>query len=217
MRLEAVSVSHSYDGRRLVLDGVDLAVESGETVALMGPSGSGKTTLLSILGLLLEPTSGSIRLDDETIPGSQGGRSEIRTRDMAWVFQTVNVIGHRNALDNAALGLLARGVDRESATSMALSALAEVGMGGFADTRVTELSGGELQRVCIARALAVNPGFMFADEPTGQLDRSTSEQVLGALIGARPEETALIVATHDQAVADRCSRTIRIVDGRLTA
>jgi len=212
--LRAEGVSHRYGTGPLVLDQVDISVASGEAVALMGPSGSGKTTLLSIMGLLTRPSSGVVTVDGDTLP--QRGRTQdaARAELFSWVFQTVNILGQRTATDNAALGLLARGVARSSATERADTALSAVGLVGRNRSLVSELSGGELQRVCIARAMAATPRFVLADEPTGQLDHATSELVVDAMWDARHPDTALIIATHDPMVAERCDRVVHLMGGR---
>lgn len=211
--LQVGDVSHRYGKGPLVLDHVDVVVESGEAVALMGPSGSGKTTLLSIMGLLTRPVSGSVAVDGSRLP-RRGRRLDVARAELfSWVFQTVNVLGQRTATDNAALGLLARGVPRSRAADRANTALAAVGLADRNRDDVTELSGGELQRVCIARAMAATPRFVLADEPTGQLDHATSELVVDALWEARHSDTALVIATHDPMVAERCDRVIRLADG----
>ncbi len=208
-------VWHRYGSGPWVLEGLDLEVGAGEAVAVMGPSGSGKTTLLSIAGLLTEPTRGRVRLGGVPVPRSQRRRDRLRAEWFAWVFQTVNVLGHRTAEDNTALSLLARGVPRGEATRQARAALGAVGLADRAGSPVVDLSGGELQRVCIARAVAAAPKVVLADEPTGQLDHATSLRVLDALWAARRPDTALLVATHDPQVAERCDRILRLVDGRL--
>lgn len=211
--LHVRDVSHRYGKGPLVLDHVDIFVATGEAVALMGPSGSGKTTLLSIMGLLTRPVSGSVAVDG--VPLARRGRrlDAARGELFSWVFQTVNVLGQRTATDNAALGLLARGMPRSRATEQADTALSAVGLAGRNRAVVSELSGGELQRVCIARAMAAMPRLVLADEPTGQLDHATSELVVDALWEARYSDTALVIATHDPMVAKRCDRVIRLVDG----
>jgi len=212
--LNVAGVSHRYRKGPLVLDNVDLFIASGEAVALMGPSGSGKTTLLSIMGLLTKPASGFVSLDGIRLP-HRGRRLDVaRSELFSWVFQTVNVLGQRTATDNAALGLLARGVPRTEATHQANRALAAVGLADRTHDEVTELSGGELQRVCIARAMAAVPRFVLADEPTGQLDHATSQLVLDSLWEARHPDTSLVIATHDATVAERCDRVVLLVDGR---
>ncbi|MEX2323522.1 MAG: ATP-binding cassette domain-containing protein [Acidimicrobiia bacterium] len=215
MSLIAEEVSHAYRPGEWVLSGVSLKVGAGESVALLGPSGSGKTTLLSILGLLQTPTHGRLVIDGEARSPRRAGR--LRSEMFAWVFQTVNTLRRRTALDNAAVGLLARGVGRGESSRLAAEALAAVGLGEMGAVPVERLSGGELQRVCIARAVAARPRFLLADEPTGQLDRSTSDRVLDALWAARLPETALVIATHDLDAASRCDRVIRLVDGRVVA
>lgn len=192
---------------------VEVEVGDGESVALMGPSGSGKTTLLSILGLLTAPAEGSVLLDGREV-GTQDA-AELRTSQFAWVFQTANALLRRSALENASLQLLARGAARESAVAVASAELERVGVGHLTGRPARLLSGGELQRVCIARALAAAPRWILADEPTGQLDHATTLEVSAALIQGRPIETGLIVATHDPEVAARCGRVIRLVDGRI--
>jgi ABC-type lipoprotein export system ATPase subunit len=215
--LHVAGVSHRYGKGPLVLDNIDFFVASGETVALMGPSGSGKTTLLSIMGLLTKPVSGSVAVDGVRLHRRGRRLDAERTELFSWVFQTVNVLGQRTATDNAALGLLARGVPRYRAAQQANRALAAVGLADRIHDEVTELSGGELQRVCIARAMAAVPRFVLADEPTGQLDHATSQLVLDSLWEARCPDTSLVIATHDLMVAKRCDRVMRLVDGRTVA
>jgi len=213
MSLTAEGIGHAYRPGQWVLSEVSLDVQAGESVALLGPSGSGKTTLLSILGLLQTPTHGRVLIDGEARSARQAGR--LRAELFAWVFQTVNTLRRRTALDNAAVGLLARGVGREESNRLAAEALAAVGLGEMGAVPVERLSGGELQRVCIARAVAARPRFLLADEPTGQLDRSTSDRVLEALWAARLPETALVIATHDLDAASRCDRVVQLVDGHV--
>ena len=214
-RLRLEGVSHRYRSGPMVLEGIDLEVAAGERVAFVGPSGSGKTTLLSIIGLLTVPTTGSILLDGEPVPRAGRQRFQMRSRSFSWVFQTVNVLGRRTAIDNAALGLVARGVSRQSANQAAVKALMAVWLGDRSDERVANLSGGELQRVCIARAVAVPSTIVLADEPTGQLDHATSVRVLDAMRESLRTEATLIIATHDPTVVLLCSRIFEIVDGRL--
>ncbi len=216
MPLTLRGVSHRYRGDLpWVVREVDIEIGDGESVALMGPSGSGKTTLLSILGLLTKPAEGEVLLDEASIGGRAA--SGLRTTQFSWVFQTANALSRRTALDNAALQLLARGVRPDLARRTALVELDRVGVGHLAPRPARLLSGGELQRVCIARALAAAPRWILADEPTGQLDHATTLEVSQALIEQRPIGTALIIATHDPDVAARCERTIRVVDGRVVA
>lgn len=208
MRLVADGVVVRYPrSTREVLAGADLAVEQGETVAILGPSGSGKSTLLSVLGGLVRPTGGVVRVD-----GAAGGLRDVS----AWVLQTVNVLPERSVLDNVVLGGLTRGLTRASAVAEAAARLDAVGLGERLDDPVRVLSGGEVQRVVIARALASGRPFILADEPTGQLDRATSDVVLDALF-TTAGGAAVVVVTHDPEVAARCGRVARIDDGVVVA
>jgi ABC-type lipoprotein export system ATPase subunit len=211
MSLELSGVTHIYkEGAPAVLRDIHMRIEQGETVALMGPSGSGKTTLLMIMGLLTKPTAGVVAIDGHEVHD----RAELAPL-VGWVFQTANALGRRSATDNAALSLLGLGWSHREARLRAREVLHAVGVGHLAEREARSLSGGELQRVCIARALATEPRFILADEPTGQLDRTTTATVIDALIHNRPAETAAVIATHDPLVAQRCDRVIRIDDGVL--
>lgn len=208
MSLALRAVSHVY-GDRQVLTEVDFTVEPGETVAVVGSSGSGKTTMISILGGLLRPTRGQLVYDGRPL---RAGR--FPPGDVAWVFQTVNLFGHRTALDNVAVGMLVRGVSRRKARQAAETALTTVGLADHVGRRANTLSGGEAQRVGIARALVSAPRYVLADEPTGQLDPTTSQMVGSTLFDARPAQTAVVVATHDLDLAARCQRVVTVIDGR---
>ncbi|NKY38116.1 ATP-binding cassette domain-containing protein [Cellulomonas septica] len=190
-----------------VLVGADLVVDQGESVAILGPSGSGKSTLLAVLGGLVRPDAGrafveglSVRLPDVS----------------AWILQTVNVLPERSALDNVVVGALTRGMPRVQARAEAMERLTAVGLGVRAADPARLLSGGEVQRVVIARALAAGRPFLLADEPTGQLDRASSDVVLDALFSTAGG-AGVVVVTHDPHVADRCDRVVQIVDGMVVA
>ncbi|GAB4338742.1 MAG: hypothetical protein Kow0010_27080 [Dehalococcoidia bacterium] len=152
-------------------------------------------------------------LDGRAVTPAEAGR--LRAQLFGWVFQTVNVLGRRSAKDNAMLGLLARGADRASAETAARDALGRVGLSGFESRLACSLSGGELQRLCIARALATRPRYLLADEPTGQLDRATTEEVTEALLSRPDPQSTIIVVTHDLRVAARCDLVLGIRDGRI--
>jgi ABC-type lipoprotein export system ATPase subunit len=215
MPLTLRGVSHRYSpALPLVVRAIELEIANGESVALMGPSGSGKTTLLSILGLLTHPAQGEVLLDGEPVTAGRGA-SELRGTQFSWVFQTANALLRRSAIENAALQLRARGAERASAERVATLELERVGIGHLAQRPARLLSGGELQRVCIARALAAAPRWILADEPTGQLDHATTLEVGSALIENRPIGTAVIIATHDPEVAARCGRIVRLIDGAI--
>ncbi|MFJ4232778.1 ABC transporter ATP-binding protein [Cellulosimicrobium cellulans] len=199
-----------------VLDGATIEVGQGESVAVLGPSGSGKSTLLSVLGGLVRPSRGQVLLERDDGTRTPAEAAHLRA-SCAWVLQTVNVLPERTAVANVALGALARGSARHEARELAVRLLREVGLGHRTTTAARSLSGGELQRVVVARALASGRPFLLADEPTGQLDRTTSREILAAMLGPRVGvvRTGVVVVTHDPEVAERCDVTVRIEDGRV--
>jgi putative ABC transport system ATP-binding protein len=202
------------------LRGVDVAIESGEMVAIMGPSGSGKTTLMHLLGLLHSPDSGEgpapeLRFDGTDVTRlSDGARTRIRARSMGFVFQSFNLVPTLTALENVVLAADYAGVSGSRARRAAIDALDVVGLAARARHRPMELSGGEQQRVALARALVNAPRLLLADEPTGNLDTARSAEVLAMLRGFNRErgQTTLIV-THDPAVAASTDRVIHMRDG----
>lgn len=202
-------VSHGYGNTR-ILDSVTIRVEIGETVAVVGPSGSGKTTLLSIAGGLLRANSGRVYVCDD------GGAALQPRAWCSWVLQTTSALGRRTTLDNAAVGALALGTSDRCARQLALDALEAVGLLPRMRTEARHLSGGELQRLSIARALASGQPFLIADEPTGQLDQRTAHDMADAMFDAIEHRACgMLVATHDPMISKRCHRVFRIVDGRL--
>lgn len=216
MRLNARGVRVTFRGKPdPVLDGADFEASTGETVAILGPSGSGKSTLLSVLGGLVAPTSGEVGvLDDE---GAALGVP--LSAVSSWILQTTNVLPERTALDNVAAAAQLAGATRAEAVARAASCLDLVGLTPRARARAGVLSGGEVQRVVVARALVAGRPFILADEPTGQLDRGSTDIVLDALFHAVRAQAAtdapsgLVVVTHDPVVAQRCDRVVRIDDG----
>lgn len=212
MDIELRCVGHDYVAGRPTLKGIDLWVGGGESVAVVGPSGSGKSTLLAVVGLLIEPTRGTVLVRGQPVTSTRSRREEYARR-FSWVFQTGNVLGNRTALDNAVLSLLPQGVARRKAEGMAVGALEAVGLVAKIHQLASSLSGGELQRLCIARAMAGRPEVVLADEPTGQLDRKSTLYTLDALFRSKPPEATLVMATHDPLVAARCHRVVNLVDG----
>jgi putative ABC transport system ATP-binding protein len=213
IKLERITKTYTLGKRELqVLKGIDLCVEQGELVAIMGPSGSGKTTLLNIIGCLDRPTSGSYHLDGKEVSSlSSTELAAIRAKKIGFVFQTFNLLPRLSALANVELGLKYAGIDDRH---LALEALRRVGLADRANHRPTELSGGEQQRVAIARALAKRPPVILADEPTGNLDSKSGEEVLSLLTELHKEQgITLVMITHDPDVARRCQRIIRLKDG----
>ena len=197
------------------LRGVSLGVEEGEMVALMGPSGCGKTTLLNIMGCLDTPTSGSYLLDGiEVSKLSDAQQADIRNRKIGFVFQTFNLLARTSALENVRLPLLyGNGHDSRG---RALEALKRVGMGHRASHSPAELSGGERQRVAIARALVNNPAIILADEPTGNLDSRSSQDVLDILCELNHAEgITVVVVTHEHEIANRAQRFLALKDGQI--
>ena len=217
--IEARDVEKRYETEAetiLALDGVSLAVEAGEFVAIMGPSGSGKSTLLNVLGLLDEPTEGSVYLDGEdTSTLTERERTRARKRTIGFIFQNFYLIPTLTAQENVEVPRL---LDQDPETpARAAALLAKVGLGDRLDHTPGELSGGQKQRVAIARSLVNDPRLLLADEPTGNLDRKTGRAVLEQFEEIRAEGVAVIAVTHDTQVADHADRTVTLVDGRVSA
>ncbi|NNC12265.1 ABC transporter ATP-binding protein [Planctomonas sp. JC2975] len=216
--LEASALTKSY-GDTHALAGVTLDVHAGEALAIMGASGSGKSTLLHVLAGILTPDSGWVALHGPTGAVSVGelgdsGRSALRRESFGFVFQQGLLIPELTAIENAALPLMLRGVPRAEAEQRAAQWLAALGLAGLEQRRIGQLSGGQAQRVAVARAQVIEPLVVFADEPTGALDSATSSEVMDALIGSTTGRgRTLVVVTHDEGVAARCSRVVRLRDG----
>jgi putative ABC transport system ATP-binding protein len=218
--VEAVQVTKVYrlDGVEVrALDGVDLVVERGDSMAIMGPSGSGKSTLLGLLGGLDRPTSGTLRFDGRDVTGlSEDELAAVRNRVVGFVFQNFQLLARTSAVANVGLPLVYRGLGRSERRRLATEALESVGLGHRLQHRPSQLSGGEQQRVAIARALVTEPAMLLADEPTGNLDSRSGEEVLELLARLRDERgVAVVVVTHDQGVAGRFRRRVTLRDGRL--
>lgn len=194
----------------------DFDVEHGDFVAITGPSGSGKTTLLSLLGLLDTPTAGSYRLDGvDTASLTDRQLTSLRAHRIGFVFQAFHLVGYRSVVDNVELGLIYQGVNRRQRRRTALEVIDQVGLTHRRDALCTTLSGGEKQRVAIARSLIRHPTLMLCDEPTGNLDTTTSNQVLDLIEQVHLQGVTVVMITHDPDVANRATRRLTIVDGHV--
>ena len=196
------------------LRGIDLDIRRGELLAIMGPSGSGKSTLMNILGCLDRPTSGTYHLEGHEVSRlSRTRQAQVRNRQIGFVFQTFNLLSRSTALRNVELPLLYGGTRRRAAR--AKEALRDLGILDRASHRPSELSGGERQRVAIARAIVNRPSLILADEPTGNLDSATGQEILALFERIHSEGNTVIVVTHDAQVAARCERIIKLHDGNI--
>ena len=200
------------------LRGLSLTIKKGEVVAIMGPSGSGKSTLMNILGCLDRPTSGKYLLNGENVQAMEGDQlADIRNRQVGFVFQSYNLLSRSTALTNVMIPLrYRRNNGHQDQKKVAEELLMRVGLGDRVNHKPFELSGGEQQRVAIARALVNDPAIVLADEPTGNLDSKSGDEIIDLLLGLNEEKgITLIVVTHDQEVAKHTQRTVRLFDGRV--
>ncbi len=217
IRLQDITKVYPMGKRELtVLNRVNLHIERGELVAIMGPSGSGKSTMLNLIGCLDKPTSGNYYLEDREVGRlSSGELAQIRGQKIGFVFQTFNLLPRLSALANVELGIRYVG---GSNRHQAIEALAKVGLSDRANHRPTELSGGEQQRVAIARALVKNPPLILADEPTGNLDCRSGEEIISMLTSLHAEQgITVLIITHDANIAHHCQRIIHLKDGQIEA
>jgi len=219
--LQLDRIGRTYDMGAVVVHAVrnvSMAVEQGEFVALVGPSGSGKTTMMSIIGCLDRPTTGTYQLAGTAVAELDDDRlAAIRSRTIGFVFQQFNLLPRTSALDNVATPLLYQGVGRKERQARAGAALERLGLGDRLGHEPTELSGGEQQRVAVARAIVTNPALLLADEPTGNLDTHTGRDVLEVLRGLHHDGRTIVLITHDPSVAAAAQRQVHLRDGMVVA
>ena len=197
-----------------VLKGIDLDIERGDYIAIMGPSGSGKSTLMNILGCLDTPTSGTYILNGQDVSQMQDDElAEIRNKEIGFVFQTFNLLPRTTALENVALPMVYAGISKSERTQRAKEVLTDVGLADRMDHRPNQLSGGQRQRVAVGRALVNRPSIILADEPTGNLDSKTSEEIMQLMDEIHTNGNTVIVVTHEEDIAARAHRIIRLRDG----
>ncbi len=219
--IELIDVTRHYqmgDERIAALDGIGFRVEHGEMVAIVGTSGSGKSTLLNILGCLDTPSSGQYRLGGRDVQGlSDDDRARARNRQIGFVFQSFHLLPRSTAVKNVALPLVYRGIPARERLARARQSLARVGLAERARHRPNQMSGGQRQRTAIARALVTEPSLLLCDEPTGNLDSTTGEEIMALFHQLHAEGKTILIVTHEPAIAARCPRAIRISDGRIKA
>ena len=218
--VECENVSRFYETAGEVvraLDGVDLTIEEGEFVAIAGPSGSGKSTLLNLVGALDVPSEGSLRIaDNELAKLSRRERAELRRDTLGFVFQAYNLIPVLTVMENVEYVQVLQGIDKATRRARSAEVLKQVGLDGMFNRRPNELSGGQQQRVAVARAIASGPALVLADEPTANLDSSTSEALLDTMAELnRDHGVTFVFATHDPRVMSRATRLIQLVDGKI--
>ena len=217
LKMEEISKSYQHRGREVkALDGATLEIPKGDFVSVVGPSGSGKSTLLLMLGGMLSPSRGRVLLEGQSIYDlTANGRARLRKKSIGFVFQTFNLVPYLTAMENVQVPLYLAGLDDEAQEERAAALLDRVGLGDRMDHKPTELSVGQQQRVALARMLANDPAVILADEPTGNLDPETADQVIGFFKEFNDEGRTIVVVTHDPQAAMRAKRAVKLADGQI--
>ena len=198
------------------LDGIDLDIEKGDLVAIVGHSGSGKSTLMNMLGCLDTPTSGKYVLDGQDVASMTDNQlADVRNKEIGFIFQGFNLISNLDAVGNVELPLVYRGVSKNERKQLAMEALKSVGLEDRMKHKPNEMSGGQQQRVAVARAVAAKPPIILADEPTGNLDTKSTQEIMEILKELHRSGRTVIIITHDEEIASQAHRVIRILDGRI--
>ena len=198
------------------LDGIDLDIEKGDLVAIVGHSGSGKSTLMNMLGCLDTPTSGKYVLDGQDVASMTDNQlADVRNKEIGFIFQGFNLISNLDAVENVELPLVYRGVSKNERKQLAMEALKSVGLEDRMKHKPNEMSGGQQQRVAVARAVAAKPPLILADEPTGNLDTKSTQEIMEILKELHRSGRTVIIITHDEEIASQAHRVIRIMDGRI--
>jgi len=217
IRLQGVTKQYQMGDQTVhALQGIDLRIERNEMVAFIGASGSGKSTMMNIVGCLDRPSSGEYWLNGREVATMSGDDlAQVRNREIGFIFQSFHLLPRASALDNVAQPLIYRGVPLRERLALAAQSLARVGLGERMHHRPNELSGGQRQRVAIARALVGNPSILLADEPTGNLDTSTSREIMDLIRAVHEGGQTVVMVTHEPEIAEQCQRIVRLRDGRV--
>jgi putative ABC transport system ATP-binding protein len=217
IRLRGVTKQYQMGDQTVhALQGVDLEIERNEMVAFIGASGSGKSTMMNIVGCLDRPSSGEYWLNGREVATMTGDDlAQVRNQEIGFIFQSFHLLPRASALDNVAQPLIYRGVPLRERLALAAQSLARVGLGERMHHRPNELSGGQRQRVAIARALVGNPSILLADEPTGNLDTSTSREIMDLIRAVHEGGQTVVMVTHEPEIAEQCQRIVRLRDGRV--
>jgi putative ABC transport system ATP-binding protein len=219
IRLEGVTRQYTMGDQTVhALQGVDLHIRENEFVAFIGASGSGKSTMMNIVGCLDRPSSGAYWLNGREVATMSGDElARVRNEEIGFIFQSFHLLPRASALDNVAQPLIYRGIPLKERLALAEQALQRVGLGGRLHHRPNELSGGQRQRVAIARALVGKPSILLADEPTGNLDSATSEEILALIRELHAGGQTVVMVTHEPEIAQQCRRIVRLRDGRIVS